>query len=150
MTPPSDGTTQAVIREVMLPYHLSADLLAATLAALPPPPHDASPVWQQARVTRLIEEIGAFLPADAGQARLASQILIMSELAGTVATRSYAPEVTVDQMSRLRRTSAELGRTVAMLVRTLQRRQQQPVPLFGTVVEDEIAIAAAAWHNNDI
>jgi hypothetical protein len=53
-------------------------------------------------------------------------------------------------MSRLRRTSAELGRTVAMLVRTLQRRQQQPVPLFGTVVEDEIAIAAAAWHNNDI
>ena len=129
------------------PYRLSADLLAATLAALPPPPHDASPAWRQARVKRLIGEIAAFLPADAGQARLASHILIMSELAGTVATQSYAPEVTVDQMCRLRSTSAEVGRTVAMLVRTLQRRQQQPVPLFATVVEDGIAIAAAekAW-----
>ena len=41
MSLPSNGITQDVIREMMPPYHLSPDLLEATLAALPPPPPDA-------------------------------------------------------------------------------------------------------------
>jgi hypothetical protein len=53
MTPPSSGITADVIREVMPPYHLSRDLLEATLAALPPPPPGASAAWRQARLTRL-------------------------------------------------------------------------------------------------
>jgi hypothetical protein len=38
MTLPSNGITAEVIREMMPPYALSTDLLAATFAVLPPPP----------------------------------------------------------------------------------------------------------------
>jgi hypothetical protein len=152
MTLPSNGIPAGVIREIMPPYHLSADLVAATFAALAPPPHDALPAWRHARVTRLIREITTLLPADAAQTRLASQILIVRELADTVSTRAYAPDVSVEQMCRLSRTSAELVRTAALLVRALERCQQTPVPFYGTVVEDEVDIAAvdAAWCNDDI
>jgi hypothetical protein len=43
MSEPSNGITAEVIRGVMPPYHLSADLLQATFAALPRPPPDATP-----------------------------------------------------------------------------------------------------------
>jgi hypothetical protein len=150
MTLPSNGITADVIREIMPPYHLSADLLAGTFAALPPPPQDAPPTWRHERITRLIGEIVALLPADAGQARLATQILIVRELADTVTARAYAPEVTVEQMCRLSRTSTELVRTAAVLARTLERCQQKPVPFYGTVVEDAVDIAAvdAVWCND--
>jgi hypothetical protein len=36
MTIPSNGITADVIRDLMPPYHLSADLLAATFITLPP------------------------------------------------------------------------------------------------------------------
>ncbi len=68
MSQPSNGITAEVIRNVMPPYHLSADLLQATFAALPPPPPDASSPWREARITRLTEEIVAPKPADAEQA----------------------------------------------------------------------------------
>ena len=152
MTLPSNGIIADVIREIMPPYHLSADLLAATFAALPPPPPDAPPTWRHARITRLIEEISALLPADAAQARLATQILIVRGQADTLATRAYAPDVTVEQMCRLSRSSTELVRTAALLVRTLERCQQKPAPFFGTVVEDEVDVAAvdAVWRNDPI
>ena len=35
MTLPSNGITADLIRDIMPPYHLSADLLAGTFAALP-------------------------------------------------------------------------------------------------------------------
>jgi hypothetical protein len=152
MTLPSNGITADVIREIMPPYHLSADLLEGTFAALPPPPRDAPPNWRHERITRLIGEIVAFLPAGAGQARLAAQILIARELADTVTTRAYAPDVTVEQMRRLSRTSTELIRTAALLLRTLERCQQKPVPFYGTVIEDEVDVAAvdAVWCNDDM
>ena len=147
MTVPPNGITPGVIRDIMPAYHLSFDLLEGTFAALPPPPRDAPSSWRQARITRLTEEIVAFLPADAAQARLAAEILIARALADTLATRAYAPEVTVEQMCRLSRTSAELLRTAALLLRTLERCQQKPVPFYGTVVEDAVDIAAldAVW-----
>jgi hypothetical protein len=150
MTLPSNGITADVIREIMPPYHVSADLLAGTFAALPPPPQDAPPTWRHERITRLIGEIVALLPADAAQARLATQILIVRELADAVTTRTYAPDVTVEQMCRLSRTSTELTRTAAVLARTLERCQQKPVPFYGTVVEDAVDIAAvdAVWCND--
>ena len=85
----SNGITPDVIREMMPPYHLSPDLLEATFAALPPPPHAASPPWRQARIARLMQEIATLMPADAAQARLAAQILIVRELADTIAARAY-------------------------------------------------------------
>jgi hypothetical protein len=150
MSLPSNGITPDVIREMMPPYHLSPDLLEGTFAALPLPPPDASTSWRQAHITRLVEEITALMPADAAQARLASQILIVRELANNLTTRAYAPGATVEQMCRLGRTSAELVRTAAVLERALTRRQQQPVPFFGTVVADEVDIAAldAVWCND--
>jgi hypothetical protein len=144
MSLPSNGITENVIREMMPPYHLSPDLLEATLAALPPPPPDAPALWRQARITRLQEEISTLMPANAAQARLASQILIVRELADAIARRAYAPELTALQMCRVGRASAELVRTAGGLVRALERSQQKPVPFFGTVLADGIDVAAIA------
>jgi hypothetical protein len=143
----STGITQDVIREMMPPYHLSPDLLEAMFAALPPPPPDAPTPWRQARITRLMQEISTLMPANAAQARLASQIVIVREMADTIAARAYAPELTVAQMCRIGRASAELVRTAAGVERLLARQQQKPVPFFGTVLADEVDVAAvdAAW-----
>jgi hypothetical protein len=150
MTLSSNGITSEVIREMMPPYNLSNDLLEATFAALPAPPHDASTTWRYARITRLIAEIAAFMPADAVQARLATQILIMREMADTLTNRAYRPGVTIEQMCRLSRSSAEMVRTGALLERTLVRHQQKPVAFFGTVVADQVDVAAldAVWCGN--
>jgi hypothetical protein len=152
MSLPSNGITQGVIREMMPPYHLSPDLLEATLAALPPPPPDAPALWRQARITRLQEELSTLMPANAAQARLASQILIVRELADAIARRAYAPELTGLQMCRVGRASAELVRTAGGLVRALERSQQKPVPFFGTVLADGIDVAAiaAGWGGGSV
>ncbi len=144
---PANGITQDVIREMMPTYHLSPDLLAATLAALPPPPPEASASWRQARLARLVEEIATLMPATAAQARLAAQILVLRELADTLARRAYAPEVTVAQMCRLGRGAAELVRTAGTAGRALAREQQKPAPFFGTVVAEAVDLPAldAAW-----
>ena len=147
MTLLTAGITPDVIREMMPPYHLSPDLLEATLAALPPPPPGAPAAWRQARITRLMQEISTLMPANAAQARVASEILIVRELADAIAARAYAPDLTVPQMCRVGRTSAELGRTATGMVRALERSQQMPAPFFGTVLADGVDIAAvdAAW-----
>jgi hypothetical protein len=69
------------------------------------------------------------------------------ERADALTTRSYAPDVTVDQMCRLSRMSAALARTAAELEHALARHQKQPVPFFGTVGEDEVDIGGldAVW-----
>ena len=82
MTLPSNGITQDVIRDMMPQYHLSPDLLEATLAALPPPPPDAPATWRHARLTRLVQEIATLMPATAAQARLAAQILVAAGAGG--------------------------------------------------------------------
>jgi hypothetical protein len=52
MTIPSNGITADVIRDLMPPYHLSADLLAATFITLPPPPADAAQAQRASRQGR--------------------------------------------------------------------------------------------------
>jgi hypothetical protein len=64
----------------LLPYHLSPDLLAATFAALSPPPVDTPSTWREARVARLMQEFATLIPANAAQAQIVSQILIMREM----------------------------------------------------------------------
>ena len=147
MATPSNGITADVFRELMPPYHLSADLVHALFDTLPPPPPDATPAWRQARITRLLQEVVAAHPADAGQARLAAQTLTLRELADTVVRRAHAPDATVAEMCRLARTAAELVRAAGVLDRSLVQHQQKPVPFFGTVIEDEVDLAAvdAAW-----
>jgi hypothetical protein len=147
MSLPSNGITQNVIREMMPPYDLSPDLLEAIFAALPPPPPEASATWRQARITRLMQEISTLMPANAAQARLTAEILIVRELAETIAARAYAPELTVAEMCRVGRTSAELVRTAAGVERLLARQQQKPAPFFGTVLADGVDVAAvdAGW-----
>ena len=124
MSLPSNGITQNVIREMMPPYYLSADLLEAMFAAMPPPPPDASAIWRQGRITRLMQEFSTLMPANAAQARVASQI--MRELADAIAARAFEPELTALQMCRVGRASAELVRTAAGVERLLDRRQQKP------------------------
>jgi hypothetical protein len=147
MSIPSNGITPEVIREIMPPYRLSADLLEATLAAIPAPPPEASPAWRLARLTRLIEEIAAPKPANAEQARIAAEILITRELADALAHRAHAPDQTTEQMCRLARAANGLRQTAISLDRSLTRHQQKPVPFFGTVVQDEVDLPAldATW-----
>ena len=147
MSSPTNGITPEVIRGAMPPYHLSPDLIAATLATLAAPPPDTTPAARLARLTRLIEEIVAQKPADAGQARLAAQLLSLRELADTVTARANAPDLPNDELCRLSRTTAELHRTATTLLRTLARQQQHPVPFYGTVIDDSLDLAAldTAW-----
>ena len=140
----ANGITADVIREMMPPYHLSTDLLEATLAALPAPPPDATAAWRQVRVARLMQEFATLMPANAAQARTVSQVLIMRELADAIAARAHAPELTEVQMARVGRASAELSRTATGLVRALERTQQKPAPFFGNVLADEVDVVALA------
>jgi hypothetical protein len=137
---PSNGITQDVIREMMPPYHLSTGLLEGAVTALPPP--DAPARWRHARLTRLAQGIGGLMPADAAQARLAAQIVVVREATDDTFARSHALELTVEQVCRLRRTAADLTRTAATLERTLARRQAKPAPFFGTVLVEGVDIAA--------
>jgi hypothetical protein len=148
MPEPANGITAEVIRNIMPPYHLSPDLLEATLAALPAPPPDASPAWRLARLTRVIEEITAPKPADAEQARIASDILIVRELARALALSAHAAGQTTEQKCNLARAANALLKTAISLDRSLARHQQQPVAFFGTVVQEEVDLAAldATWH----
>jgi hypothetical protein len=150
MSIPSNGITPAVIRDLMPPYQLSADLLASTVATLPPPSPDATQAERHAHLTRLIEEIVARQPADADQARDAAQLLIVRELAGTCAADAHAAGLTVEQRCRLARTAAELLRSATSIQRTLARNQQKPVPFYGTVLQDAVDLAAldSIWRKN--
>ena len=147
MTLPSNGITPEVIREMMPPYHLDTDLLAATITALPRPPANASPAWRQARLARLVREIAGLMPADAPQARVASAILIAREAADDTYARAAAPGLTVEQVCRLRRTAADLHRLAETLERGLARKQAKPAPFFGTTLAEGVDLAAldAVW-----
>jgi hypothetical protein len=142
MSQPSNGITPEVIRGVMPPYHLSADLLAATIAALPAPPPNTTTAWRQARLTRLLQEVAARKPADAAQARMSAQILTTQELAEAFIARALIPNLEINMMCRLGRTAADLLRSADRLDRSLARHQQMPVSFYGTVIEDEVDIPA--------
>src|SRR5271170_3112156 len=142
MSQPSNGITPEIIRGVMPPYHLSPDLLAATIAALPAPPPDTTTAWRQARLTRLLQEIADRNPANAAQARIAAQILTTQELADAIIARAHAPNLEINQMCRLGRTAGELLRSADRLDRSLARHQQMPVSFYGTVIQDEVDIPA--------
>jgi hypothetical protein len=144
MSLPSNGITADVIRETMPPYSLSADLLAATFAAVPAPPPDATVAWRLERVTRLVQEIAGLMPADAPQARIAAALVIVREATDDTFAWANTPGLTVEQVCRLRRTGSALTNSVATLERTLARHQQKPVPFFGTVQADGIDVAALA------
>jgi hypothetical protein len=144
MTPPTNGITPEVIREVMPPYELSADLLAAAFASIPPPPPGATQAWRQERAARLVQEIAGLMPADAPQARIAAQILIVREATDDTFARVNTPGLTVEQICRLRRIGGALTVSAAVLERVLWRHQQRPVPFFGTVLPDAIDVAALA------
>ena len=144
MTPPTNGITPEVIREMMPPYQLSADLLAAAFASIPPPPPDATQAWRQERAARLVQEIAGLMPADAPQARIAAQILIVREATDDTFARVNTPGLTVEQICRLRRTGSALTNSSAVLERLLARHQQKPVPFFGTVLAEGIDVAAVA------
>jgi hypothetical protein len=140
MSAPSNGITAEDIREMMPPYTLSDNMLQATFAT--PPPGDGSTAWRHARIARLTREISTLMPANAAQARQAAGILMVREMARTIAARVHAPELTVPEMCRVGRVAGELVRTAAGLVRALERSQQKPAPFFRMVLADAVDVAA--------
>jgi len=149
MSEPSNGITPEIIRQIMPPYQLSPDLLQATLAAIPAPPPDATTAWRHARIARLTQEISALMPANAGQARIAAQVLISRELADTLVTQAHASGTDLPLLCRLARTAATVMQTAVMLERSLTRHQQKPAPFFGTLLSDEVHIPTldATWRS---
>src|SRR5271165_7189931 len=147
MSIPSNGITPEIIQAAMPPYHLSQDLLESTFAVLSPPPPDTSPAWQEARATRLIAEIATLMPATAGQARMAAQVLVLRELADLLARQAQAPGLSVAELFRISRGVGELTRSATALGRELARCQQKPAPFFGTVLAEGVDVAAvvAGW-----
>ena len=147
MPPPSNGITPEDIRDFMPPYRLSPDLLARTFRALPAPPPDATEAQRHVHVRRLIGELTGHMPANATQARIAAEILIVREALNDTHGRANAPGLTIVEVCRLRRTAAALTHAGGLLERVLARHQQKPVPFFGDVVADEVDIAAVdvAW-----
>jgi len=143
MSLPSNGVPPDLSREAMPPYRLGSDLLAATFAALPPPPPNATAAWREAQIMRLIQEISALMPANAAQARMAAQIVVMQELAGACAAQLYASPLTVPEMCRAKRTMGELVRTAAGMMRMLKRMPRTPAPLAGMALDAKVDVAAA-------
>jgi hypothetical protein len=143
----SNGITPEVIRAFMPPYHLSPDLLAATIATLPAPPPGSTAAWRQARLTRLFQEIADLHPADAAQARLAAQLLSTRELIDAYKARAHTPDLDINQMCRLGRTADALLRSAATLERTLAQHQKLPSAFLGVVIQDEVDVPAleAIW-----
>jgi hypothetical protein len=94
-----------------------------------------------------VREISVLMPADAAQAKLAAQIVVYRETADDTLDRANVPGLTVEQVCRVRRAAADLTRTSTTLERALSRRQEQPAAFFGTVLADQVDIAAldAAW-----
>ena len=144
MNVPTNGITPEVIRDSMPPYHLSTDLLDAMFAATPAPPPGASIAWREERATRLIHEMAGMMPADAPQARIAAQIVIVREATDHTFALAAAPGLALEHVSRLMRTGVALSTAGVALERSLVRHQQKPVPFFGTVLAEGIDIAAIA------
>jgi hypothetical protein len=140
MSIPSNGITPEVIRGVMHPYHLSPDLVATTMAALPAPPPGSTTAWRQDRIARVVQEFAGLKPADAAQASIAAQLITTRGLAHTFTARAQASNLEFNQICRLGRIAVELLRSAAVLDRTLARHQQMPTPFFGTVILDELDI----------
>jgi hypothetical protein len=150
MTLPTNGITPEIIRAAMPPYQLSADLLAAMLAAVPAPPPGATMAWRQERVARLVQEVAGLMPADAPQARIAAEIVIAREAADASFAQANTPGLAVEQVCRLRRIASALTHSAAVLERSLVRHQQEPAPFFGTVLADTIDVAALAAGWGDL
>ena len=152
MSLPSNGITAEIIREAMPPYHLSADLLDATVATLCPPPRGASEAWYEAMVLRVAHDISTLMPANAAQAAMASDIVIARYMANTLFERSHDRALTGPQVCRMCSVADGMKRTAGVLVRTLQRTQRDPAPFFGTVLADEVDVVAlaAAWRERRV
>jgi hypothetical protein len=146
-TTPANGITAEVIRDCMKPYGFGPDLLEDFVASLPPPPPEASAAWRHRHLTRLVQEVAIFMPADDAQARLAADVVGMRELAGVMRRKAVAPGVTTAEQCRLSRTAADVFRAALAGERQLDRRQHLPAPFFGTLLSDPVSIGAldAVW-----
>src|ERR1700722_20334820 len=142
MRPPSNGITADVIRDCMKPYGFNPDLLEDTVDTLPPPPEGASPAWRHRRLTRLVQEMAIFMPADDAQARLAGPVIVLRELAGTLERRALLAGTSVAEMCRLSRCAMDVTRTAFGAERALARRQKGPAPFYGTWLSDPVDIGA--------
>ena len=144
MTLPTNGITADVIREIMPPYRLDTDLIAAMFCAIPAPPPDASMAWRRRSGARPVHKVAGLLPASVSRARIAVEIVILHEGVEDTCARANAAGLAIEQVCRLRRTASALLGSAAALERSLVRHQQKPVPFFGTVLADGIDIAAIA------
>ena len=152
MSPVKAEHTHRVTQVATPTYRLSDDLLDRVQAALPPMVANAPLAWQRTRRKWIIKEIAALHPADALQAVLAGQIVMLRHLAASLMGRAGLRTTSLDQARQLGRTAAALTGTCERLERTLRRRQKSAVPPGGARVADGFGLAAmdARWRSNSI
>jgi hypothetical protein len=125
------GTTRSATPVATPPYHPGEDLLDRVLAALPPLIADAPLVWHRTRRTWVGKEIAALRPADAVEAMLVGQIVVLRHLAASLTNRAGLATNSPAQTRRLDRIAAAMTRAGAGLQRTLQGEQRRVVPPGG-------------------
>ena len=119
MSPVKAEHTHRVTQIATPTYRLSDDLLDRVQAALPPMVANAPLAWQRTRRKWIIKEIAALHPADALQAVLAGQIVMLRHLAASLMGRAGLRTTSLAQARQLGRTAAALMGTGERLERTL-------------------------------
>ncbi len=109
-------------------YRLTDDQLAPLLAALPPLLPHAPPDWHRSRRKQIIREIAWLRPADALQAHLAGQIVVLRRLADSQLRWACVHTNSPEQARRLGRFAAALIDAGDRLECELRRSQKNPRP----------------------
>jgi len=105
-------------------YPIGAEQLNPVMAALPSMIDDAPLRWQRTRRRWILNEIAAFRPADALEAGLAGQIVVLRHVAVRMLGEADGDAHSLGQARRLARTSATMLRAGDRLARALQRWQK--------------------------
>lgn len=152
MSPVKAEHTHGVTQVATPTYRLSDDLLDRVQAALPPMVANAPLAWQRTRRKWIIKEIAALHPADALQAVLAGQIVMLRHLAASLMGRAGLRTTSLAQARLLGRTAAALAGTGQQLERELRRRRKNAVPPGRAGATDgcDLASMDALWRSNSI
>ena len=133
-------------------YHLSDAQLAPVLAALPPLLPHAPPDWHRSRQKKIVKEIAALQPADALQARLAGNIVVLRHQAASAMSWANVRTNSPEQARRLGREAAMLMGVGDRLEHALRRQRKRTGAPGGGWAGDggEAAPGGNAGPRNDV
>jgi len=135
-------TTQPANQAAAPTYPIGAEQLNPVLAALPTMIDNAPLRWQRTRRRWILNEIAAFRPADALEAGLAGQIVVLRHVAVRMLGEAHGGAYSPRQARRLARTSATMLQAGERLARALQRWQKCVVRMGWARAQEGVDLAA--------